>query len=351
MVTTEEQTAHGPIRVAFVGGFGHAVDVFDDFRALGERCSRLVACAPAYAGESLEGFSSHPWVRDSGAKQFDTLDAMLASDPPDLLIVSTRPDQISHCIEKGLKRGCHIISEKPFALDLATLDKLWSLSRQHSQRVEGMFSMRRDPVFRKARDLIADGVVGQVVLLNTRKSYKWGERAEWFKERGKYGGTWPWVGIHNLDMACLLTGGKVRRCFTVHVNRAHSDFRQCEDVAAGVFQLSNGELMTASIDLLRPDSADTHGDDFCRVVGTRGSMEISSRRKRISLERGQGTEEIKASAADYPTYSQAFRSVESCLDRYDPDDAFELCKAAIRARDFADRVRDGKMDYQFGNEN
>ena len=31
------------------------------------------------------------------------------------------------------------------------------------------------------------GQIGQVVLANARKSYKWGTRPQWFGERGRYG--------------------------------------------------------------------------------------------------------------------------------------------------------------------
>jgi predicted dehydrogenase len=135
--------------------------------------------------------------------------------------------------------------------------------------------MRSRPVFRTARQVYASGAIGQAVLANGRKSYKWGTRPQWFGERSKYGGTIGWVGIHALDFINYITGLEFTSVAAMAANFAHSDRPDCEDNCALVLETSNGGHATISVDYFRPQSAPTHGDDWVRIVGTKGTIEAS----------------------------------------------------------------------------
>jgi len=322
--------ANRPPRIACVGGFGHAVDVFDDFHSLGGSAGILLgALCPAWEGEDLDWVAGHPWVEASQPRRYECLDALL-------LIVSTRPDWIADAIERGLRAGCHVVTEKPLALDCARLDELEVLAVERARSVQAMLSMRRWKAFAVARDWVRQGLVGEVLLLDTRKSYKWGRRPRWFNDRGAYGGTWPWIGIHNLDMAHYLTGRHAVWVAAQHGNGHHPDFPGCEDVASGVFRLEGGLQMTASIDLCREEAAATHGDDWCRVVGAAGTIEISASRGRLALHR-DGREQLEAPGTEpIPIYRDWLGSV--CTDSPLPPDntAFRLTRSALVARHSAD---------------
>jgi len=316
------------IRIACVGGFGHAISVFDELTFTAVAGS--VGIAPAYAGEDTDGFSSHPWMRE--APVFPSLEAMLEEKRPDVLVVSTRPDRIASCALAGLAAGCHLIVEKPIALDLGTLQSVHAAARNAKRQVMAMLSMRSLPAFIAAREAVRGGRIGKPVLVNTRKSYKWGKRAAWFNDRSKYGGTWPWIGIHNLDMAYFVTGLRALRVVAAHANAAHPDFPECEDAGTAVFSLENGVQMTASVDLCRPGNAATWGDDWIRVVGSMGVIEANGSTGHVTILAENG-EKLEAGTAPVPIYLDFLRSLH---DPSDDSDSFQLTAAALAARESAD---------------
>jgi predicted dehydrogenase len=304
------------------------VCVFDELSAA--HIADPAGIAPAYDGEDTVDFLSHPWMRE--APVFPSLEAMLDEAPPDVLVVSTRPDRIATCALAGLAAGCHLIIEKPLALDLDSLQLVHAATRKAQRRVMAMLSMRSLPAFAAAREAVRSGRIGKPVLVNTRKSYKWGQRAAWFNDRSKYGGTWPWIGIHNLDMAHFVTGLHAVRVVAMHANAAHPDFPECEDAGTAVFSLEDGVQMTASVDLCRPGNAATWGDDWIRVVGSTGVIEANGSTGHVTILAESG-ETIQTGTTPVPIYLDFLRSLR---DPSSDSDAFQLTAAALAARESAD---------------
>ncbi len=332
------------LRVALVGGFGHAVSVFEEWAETRPQGLEFVGTAPAYAGEDLSGFTVHHWLAGFGAEVFPDVAALLHETKPQVLVISTRPDQIPVVAKTALQHGCHLILEKPIALDRGDLRKLHAQARAAGLRVMAMFTMRSIPALITARETIAAGMIGEPVLINSRKSYKWGLRPEWFNQRGLYGGTWPWVGIHNLDMAWFLTGKRVLSVTASHCNLAHPMMPHCEDVATGIFEMEGGARMTVSVDLCRPESAPSHGDERIRVVGRSGVIEVDPQANTCRLSDTAG------GLRDLPVGQKPGRIFTDFLATLGANDsasdlsAFHLTDAALAARDSADSGQTVRLD-------
>jgi len=339
-----DSTSTFPQRLAWAGGFGHAGFVFDELLQL--PYSQVTPCgfSPAYPGEDIERFAAHPWVSGVSAPSYASPEELLKATAPDVLVVSTRPDRILPVALAGLAAGCHLILEKPVALDGKSLEQLHQAAGEQKRKVMAMLSMRSVPVFVQARERILAGEIGTPILINTRKSYQWGSRPAWFNKREIYGGTWPWIGIHNLDMAHFLTGCRALGVSALHANACHPGMPDCEDVACAVFSLEGGVKMTASIDLCRPATASTWGDDWCRVVGSEGVLEASSANSRLTIVNHGGRSEIQMPAGSpAPIYGEFLRSLATDTGTFDST-AFHLTAAALAARDSADSGCQVKID-------
>ncbi len=258
-----------PLKVVSIGGFGHSVFVFDDM--LGMEEAELIGLAPAFTGEDISFFTSHELCQDVAI--YHDYSSMLKELKPDVAIISTRLDVIPEVVIAAAKAGCHIIAEKPLALDLDTLEEVERAVQEADIKLVAMLSMRSEPEFVAAKSVYDRGVIGEAVLVNGRKSYKYGTRPEWVGEKDKYGGTIPWVGIHALDFTNFVTGLDYTRVAAMSGNYAHPDRPACDDNCTLVLELSNGGHATVSVDLFRPEAASTHGDDWIRVVGTKGIIE------------------------------------------------------------------------------
>ncbi len=257
------------LKVVSIGGFGHSVFVFDDM--IGMKEAQLVGLSPAFEGEDISFFANHDLCKD--IKHYPDYLDMLKKVKPDVAIISTRLDLIPQVIIDAANAGCHIIAEKPLALDIESLKKVYRVVEDNNVKLTAMLSMRSEPEFIAAKKIYDSGVIGEAVVVNGRKSYKYGSRPEWFGDKQLYGGTIGWVGIHAIDFANFITGMGFKRVAAMKGNYSHSDRQACEDNCTMILELENGGHATISVDLFRPVSAGSHGDDWIRVVGTKGVIE------------------------------------------------------------------------------
>lgn len=287
------------LQVVSIGGFGHSVFVFDELVGMTE--AGMVGLAPAWAGEDISSFTSHDLC--TGVEIYDDYTGMLYACKPDVAIIGTRLNMIPEVIIAAARAGCHIIAEKPLALDTDTLSKVKQAVDDSGVKLTAMLSMRSQPPFIAAKNVYDRGMIGEAVLVNGRKSYKWGTRADWMGDRETYGGTMGWVGIHALDAIHFVTGLGFRQVAAMKGNFSHPERPACEDNCTMTLELSNGGHATVSVDLCRPESASTHGDDWIRVVGTRGVLEArgSDRTCTVLVD---GEEPV---AVEIPERAQVFR--------------------------------------------
>ncbi len=275
----------------------------------------------------------------------DDAETLLRELRPDFAIVSARPDRIPRLATLAAAYGCHIVTEKPLALDFDSLRALQAAIAAAGVNVCAMLSNRVRPALAAAIAVLRAGTIGRPLLLNARKTYKWGaSRPAWFGDRAAYGGTIPWIGIHALDFIDAATDGDpVVDVSAFHANLAHKATPGCEDVCVLAMRLRSGALATATLDYLRPDAPVPHGDDGLRVVGEHGEITVDIDRNRtILLEPGAAPRDLPL-PAPVPYYTPWLLSRPSRGVRAAPDDrtlrAFRLTDEALRARQAADVAR------------
>jgi predicted dehydrogenase len=315
-MTSKKHPSDNKVSVLLVGGFGHAVWVFDEWLD-DDAPVRLVGAVQVLEDEHLDNFLAHPWAQKFNPSRYQDLDQALSIEKPDLVIVSTRPDSNPDIIEHCLRSGCHVIAEKPLGVDQLGLLRLHKAAKETGKHILPMLGMNKSPAFIEARDMIKEGLIGEPVLINARKSYQWGKRADWFDQRDTYAGIWGWVGIHSFHHAAyLLDCNAVRVLAAQEQNRFHPQTSSCSDSLTGLFLLENNIQMTVSIDLLRPDGQKEWGDDWVRVVGSMGSLEVNSALGTIRLIRKGHEEEVRTttSTRQVPYYTAFLEAITSDAD-------------------------------------
>ena len=225
---------------------------------------------------------------------FDDWRAMLDKVQPDLVCVCGPFEAHAEMCAECMRRGVHVFCEKPVAIDLesfAELERVYQRERIKDARFVSMVGMRYEPAFYTAYEMVRDGAIGRIKLMDARKSYRFGNwRPDYYRTRKTYGGTIPWVGSHALDWILHFTGQSVER-FNAYQTRA-DNFGYGDLEVAAVCQMvtTGGVLASVTMDFLRPEKAPTHGDDRLRLVGTAGVLEI--REEVIHLIDGDGPRTI-----------------------------------------------------------
>ena len=229
------------------------------------RCE-LTAVSDAFA-PSLEPFKGRP-----NLKTFASCDEMIASGEIDALVIAT-PHYLHTTIGMdALKKGLHIMVEKPISAHKADAERLIAVHQQHPKQVfAGMFQMRVEPRYLKIRKLIQSGELGQLVRVNwiitdwfrTEAYYaSGGWRATW---KGEGGGVLLNQCLHNLDTLAWLCGMPARvrgfcqfgRYHNIEVEDNVTAYLEYPNGATGVFVTSTGEAP---------------GTNRFEIAGTRGKV-------------------------------------------------------------------------------
>ena len=258
---------------------------------------------------------------------------MLEKEDLDIVEVDNRYDRHADVAGECLRRGFHIYCEKPLATtpdDLNALRAAWLAS---GQALGGMFNLRWSPWFLGVQRAIGQGEIGEVRLIHGQKSYKFGKRPEFFRQRACYGGMIPWVAIHALDW-CLALGGKCRSVSALQSARANRGHGEMEMTAVLQMELETEVLATVSADFLRPAGGARHDDDRIRVTGTRGMIEVID--GVAWLENDLPRRAIPLPEPGDP-FGEFLRAIAAGTERTFGEDALESTRVALLAREAGDR--------------
>lgn len=252
------------MKIAIVGGSGHYRYVLEELKN-----HTLLGIAPGIIGEDMEKLKNALSKRELEAPFFDDWKKLVKD--ADVAVVNTRPDKNAIVSAYCLERGISVFSEKPLAVTMEQLEKLGAAAEKSKGRISAMLGIRFSNWYRTVKAALPQ--IGEIRLINAQKSYKLGDRADFYKNKATFGGIIPWVSIHALDWILDLTGAKVTAIAADTNNGFNSGNGDMEMTALCQLQLEGGILASVSADFFRPEGAPTHDDDRIRVVGTQGILE------------------------------------------------------------------------------
>ena len=276
-------------------------------------------------------------------KVYDDYREMLDREKPDLVSVDGPFDRHAEMCIEALRRNINVFCEKPIALDFASLDEIEKAHAAASAKIVSMVGLRYEPAFQHAHELVEAGAVGKVKLIGTRKSYRFGVRPDFYRNRATYGGTIPWVGSHAMDWMIYYGKSGFDTVWACEERSDNFGYGDLEVAAQCLFRMSNGIIAQASIDYLRPAAAPTHGDDRVRIAGTDGVLEVAG--GRIMLIDAQGEREIPVPPPKRSLLPDLVPDVAGERPALvDAPQTFLLTRACLAARESADT---GDL-YHFG---
>ena len=178
----------------------------------------------------VPGFATHTELLDSGL-----VDAILVATPhyfhPPIAI-------------DAMKRGIHVISEKPMAVTVAAADAMIEVARESGVVFGVMFQQRTRPISQAAKKLVDKGRLGplyRTLLIDAHfrsqayyNSASW--RATW---KGEGGGVLLNQAPHGMDIFTWL-GGMPSRVVANVVTRQHDI--EVEDEASALLEYPNGAV-------------------------------------------------------------------------------------------------------------
>jgi myo-inositol 2-dehydrogenase/D-chiro-inositol 1-dehydrogenase len=166
-------------------------------------------------------------------------------DHPDVeaVIVCSSTDTHAQMIEEVAAAGKHIFCEKPIDFDLARIDRALAAVEQAGVKLQVGFNRRFDPNFRRVRELVTTGAIGEPHILRITSRDPAPPPIEYVKVSG---GIFLDMTIHDFDMARYLIDSEVDEIYVAGGVMVDPAIGQAGDIDTAVITLrfENGVIGT-----------------------------------------------------------------------------------------------------------
>ncbi|WP_234346615.1 Gfo/Idh/MocA family protein [Cellulomonas timonensis] len=229
-----------------MGAHGHGTSHLGHTRSLEEQgVLRLVAVVdprPLVDG-GLPAPDQPPGVRlamsdpEKPIPWFPDLDALLAVEQPDVVILCTPIDTHADLAERALRAGCDVLLEKPPTATLAELVRLVGIARDLGRAVQVGFQTYGSHALDVVRQIVADGEIGDVRGI--------GAVGAWVRSED-YWARAPWAGRRTLAGRPVVDGVTTNPlAHAVATALLLADARTVDDVAEVELDLSRANDIEA----------------------------------------------------------------------------------------------------------
>jgi predicted dehydrogenase len=204
--------------------------------------------------------------------RFTSVGEMLASKSVDAVLIATPHPLHPPATIAAFKAGLHVLSEKPVAVTVKQAREMNAAHAASGKKFSLMYQMRTVPQYKKMRELIADGELGEITRITwliTDWFRTWtyfasgGWRATW---AGEGGGVLINQCPHNLDLIQWVTGLSPSRVTAVaFVGKTHPI--EVEDEVSAILEYPNG-----AIGHFVTTTGEAPGTNRFEVCGDRGKL-------------------------------------------------------------------------------
>ena len=239
----------------------------------GRSWAELIARSPGYrlVGVAEASTAGRAWAeQDLDVPAFRDLGRAIRATGADVVVLASPPSTHRPLAELALAEGCHVISEKPLALDLADAAAIAAAAAVTGQKAMVAQNYRFRRQSRALRDLVRRGALGPLVgvRITCRRDLRTAHitRRDW---RGRM--PHPYLldmAIHHVDMLRMIAGREVTEVDARGWRAPDSPFRHDPTVAA-LLTLDDGTPVSYAGTWAEPLSETSWNGDW-ELVGAHG---------------------------------------------------------------------------------
>lgn len=239
----------------------------------------------------------------TGAKVADARTA-LADDETDAVVIASSTDTHLPLIENCATAGKPVFCEKPLDLDATKARKCIELAEQAGILLFVGFNRRYDPSFRRLRDEISAGTVGDVEVVTITSRDPAPPPIEYVKRSG---GLFRDMTIHDFDMARWLLGAEPATVFAAGGCLVDDAIAEVGDIDTAAILLQTGDGRLCQISNSRRCS---YGyDQRIEVFGAKGMLRAENdTATRVEAASAQGFLREPALPFFLERYERAYRA-------------------------------------------
>jgi len=145
-----------------------------------------------------------------GGETFDTVEEMCRSDKVDFVYIATPNELHAEHVITAAKHGKHAIVEKPMALSIEQCEAMNEAAENYGTKLLCGHTHSFDPPIRKIREIVKNGDLGKLCMINTWNYNEFMYRPRMKHELATSRGVVLNQGPHQVDVVRLIGGGMVR---------------------------------------------------------------------------------------------------------------------------------------------
>jgi predicted dehydrogenase len=183
--------------------------------------------------------------RHAAALTTDSVDQLLSDDRVDIVYVGTPNATHAALVVQALRMGKHVLCDKPLATSVSDAIAAVQLAQHDHRKLGVCFQLRHHPAHQQARELIRDGVIGDVVSARADAG-SFGAAADWRTSRElATAGVIFDLGVHVLDLLRFTLGLEV--CEVAALSDRTAD-QWLDQTTIALLRFENGGLGVAGAD-------------------------------------------------------------------------------------------------------
>lgn len=223
------------VRVSFIG-VGRWAGVLADAAKRSKRIE--IAGCHSRSEEKMAAFTGK-----FGGVAKKTFKDVMVDDGVDAIVVTTPNSFHAPLAIEAFKNGKHVFVDKPMALTVRDCEKMIAAAKETGRILAIGHKDRRLPMVRRAKELIDQGAVGHVVLIESSHSDPLGLRLtpqdwQWYQKETP-GGPLCGLTVHHGDTFQYLVG-PVKRV-TAFISKIHGK-AETDDVMSAAVEFESGAL-------------------------------------------------------------------------------------------------------------
>ncbi|WP_312520286.1 inositol 2-dehydrogenase [Anaerospora sp.] len=189
----------------------------------------------------------------------------------DAVIICSSTDTHSQITIEAAQAGKHIFCEKPIDYDIARIHQALEAVKLAGVKFQVGFNRRFDHNFKKVRELIQNGSIGDVQIVKVISRDPAPPPAEYVKVSG---GMFLDMTIHDFDMVRYLTGSEVTEVYANAAVLVDKAIGEAGDVDTALISLKFANGAIGMIDNCR--QAVYGYDQRVEVLGTKGGITVTN---------------------------------------------------------------------------
>lgn len=208
-------------------------------------------------------------------RKFTDVDKMFDAGIVDAILIATPHYDHTTAGIKALKKGLHVLVEKPISVHKADCQKLIAAHKRKKQVFAAMFNQRTDPHYTQVREVVQDGRLGKLMRVNWIIT-NW-FRSELYYSSGQWRATWGGEGggvllnqcPHNLDLLQWICGMPSSVRAFCHFGKWHDI--EVEDEVTACLEYRNG-----ATGVFVASTGEAPGSNRLEIMGENGKIVVES---------------------------------------------------------------------------